>query len=170
MDLSGKTALVTGGGTGIGAAITRRLVKDGAKVCIAGRRPEKLQETVASLPESSVIACPGDVSKSDDIKRIVAKALEIDGKLDILVNNAAIEAMGPVTALDASDWQQALDRISDSDVHHPVWADRFMNSVLTCSAIPQKSPVLAAVLSVFLPGSGHAYCHRRRHRPARHDR
>jgi len=100
MDLRGKTALVTGGGTGIGAAITRRLVNDGAKVCITGRRPEKLQETVASLPEGTVIACPGDVSKSEDIKRIVAAALEIDGKLDILVNNAAIEAIGPVTSPD----------------------------------------------------------------------
>lgn len=109
MDLSGKTALVTGGGTGIGAAITRRLVNDGAKVCITGRRPEKLQETVASLPESTVVACPGDVSKYEDIKKILSAALEINGKLDILVNNAAIEAMGPVTALDIGDWQQALD-------------------------------------------------------------
>ena len=99
MDLTGKTALVTGGGTGIGAAITRRLVNDGAKVYITGRRPDKLQETVTSLPEGSVIASPGDVSKSEDIKHIVAKALEIDGQLDILVNNAAIEAMGGVTDL-----------------------------------------------------------------------
>jgi NAD(P)-dependent dehydrogenase (short-subunit alcohol dehydrogenase family) len=109
MYLSEKTALVTGGGTGIGAAITRRLVNDGAKVCITGRRPEKLQETVASLPEGSVVACPGDVSKSDDIKNMVTATLEIDGKLDILVNDAAVEAMGPVTELDPNDWQQALD-------------------------------------------------------------
>ncbi|MBN2074673.1 MAG: SDR family oxidoreductase [Dehalococcoidales bacterium] len=109
MDLSGKTALVTGGGTGIGAAITRRLVNDGAKACITGRRPEKLQDTIVSLPEGSVVACSGDVSNSQDIKRIVTTALEIDGKLDILVNNAAIEAMGPVTELDPGDWQQALD-------------------------------------------------------------
>jgi NAD(P)-dependent dehydrogenase (short-subunit alcohol dehydrogenase family) len=108
MDLSGKIALVTGGGTGIGAAITRRLVRDGAKVCIAGRRPEKLQETVASLPEGSVITCPGDVSKYEDIKKIVTAALEIDGKVNILVNNAAIEAMGPVTGLSLEDWQNAL--------------------------------------------------------------
>jgi meso-butanediol dehydrogenase/(S,S)-butanediol dehydrogenase/diacetyl reductase len=108
MNLSGKTALVTGGGTGIGAAITRRLVNDGAKVCITGRRSEKLQETIASLPEGSVVACPGDVSKSDDIEHIVATALAIDGKLDILVNNAAIEAMGGVTDLSLEDWQNAL--------------------------------------------------------------
>ena len=108
MDLSGKTALVTGGGTGIGAAITRRLASDGAKVCITGRRPEKLQETVESTPEGLAVACPGDVSNSDDIKRLVASALEINGKLDILVNNAAIEAMGAVTDLRIEDWQNAL--------------------------------------------------------------
>lgn len=109
MKLSGKIALVTGGGTGIGAAVTARFVSDGAKVCITGRRPDKLAETVRSLPEGSVLACPGDVSQPDDIRRIVAKALAFGGKLDVLVNNAAIEAMGAVTALSLADWHQALE-------------------------------------------------------------
>jgi len=109
MNLSGKIALVTGGGTGIGAAITRRFVHDGAKVCIAGRRRDKLEETAASLPEGTVITFQGDISKHADIKRLVAAALKYGGKLDILVNNAAIEAMGSVTGLDPADWQNALD-------------------------------------------------------------
>ncbi len=109
MKLNGKMALVTGGGTGIGAAITRRFVQDGAKVCIAGRRREKLEETAASLPKDSVILCPGDVRKYEDIKRIVTAALEFGGKLDILVNDAAIEAMGSVTELDPDEWRNALD-------------------------------------------------------------
>jgi len=109
MKLNSMMALVTGGGTGIGAAIARRFVQDGAKVCIAGRRREKLEETVASLPKGSAIICPGDVSSYEDIKRIVATSLEFGGKLDILVNNAAIEAMGSVTELDLDEWQNALD-------------------------------------------------------------
>jgi meso-butanediol dehydrogenase / (S,S)-butanediol dehydrogenase / diacetyl reductase len=109
MNLSGKIALVTGGGTGIGAAITKRFVEDGAKVCIAGRRREKLEETAASSPKGSVILCPGDVSNYDDIKRIVAAALKVGGKLDILVNNAAIEAMGSTTELDPDVWRNAID-------------------------------------------------------------
>ncbi len=109
MKLSGKIALITGGGTGIGAAITRRFVQDGARVCIVGRRREKLAETAASLPEGSITIFPGDVSKYEDIKRMVVLTLEFGGKLDILVNNAAIESMGSVTELDPEEWQRALD-------------------------------------------------------------
>jgi len=109
MDLNGKIALITGGGTGIGAAIAGRFVKDGARVCIAGRRREKLEETARSLTRGSVITCPGDVSSHEDIRRIVAAALEFGGKLDILVNAAAIEAMGSVTELGPDDWRKALD-------------------------------------------------------------
>ena len=109
MKLSGKMALVTGGGTGIGAAIARRFVEDGARVCIAGRRREMLEQTAASLPRGSVLTCPGDVSNRDDTRRAIAAALEFGGKLDILVNNAAIDAVGSVTDLDPADWDRALD-------------------------------------------------------------
>lgn len=109
MNLNGKMALVTGGGTGIGAAIARRFVQDGAKVCIAGRRREKLEETAALVPKGSIVICPGDVSKYEDVKRMVATALGFGGKLDILVNDAAIEAMGPVTELTPDEWRNALD-------------------------------------------------------------
>jgi meso-butanediol dehydrogenase / (S,S)-butanediol dehydrogenase / diacetyl reductase len=109
MDLSGRMALITGGGTGIGAAIAARFVKDGARVCIAGRRPEMLESTAKSLAKGSVTTCTGDVSKYDDIRRMVATALKFGGKLDILVNNAAIDAVGSVTGLDPEDWKKALD-------------------------------------------------------------
>ncbi len=109
MILSGKMALITGGGTGIGAAIARRFVREGARVCIAGRRREKLEETAESLTEGSVVICPGDVTKYEDIKRILSFTLEFGGKLDILVNNAAIESMGSVTELDPDEWRKALD-------------------------------------------------------------
>ncbi len=62
VDLKGKVAIVTGGGTGIGAAITRRFVACGARVCIAGRRQEMLDEVAKSLPEGSVKTCSADVS------------------------------------------------------------------------------------------------------------
>jgi meso-butanediol dehydrogenase/(S,S)-butanediol dehydrogenase/diacetyl reductase len=109
MKLKGMTALVTGGGTGIGAAITTRFVAEGAKVCITGRRKEKLDEQAAAFPRESVLAYPGDVSCHEDVKRMVAATVEFGGRMDILVNNAACDALGPVTELDPDDWRRVLD-------------------------------------------------------------
>jgi meso-butanediol dehydrogenase/(S,S)-butanediol dehydrogenase/diacetyl reductase len=109
MKLEGKVALVTGGGTGIGEAIARRFVEDGARVCITGRRRQKLEEVAGTLPKGSVLAFAGDVSRYEDIKAMVAAALEFGGKLDILVNNAAKESRGSITELDPEEWRQVIE-------------------------------------------------------------
>jgi meso-butanediol dehydrogenase/(S,S)-butanediol dehydrogenase/diacetyl reductase len=109
MKLRGKAALITGGGTGIGAAIARRFVKEGAKVCITGRRRQKLEQVAKTLPKESVLAFAGDVSRYEDVKAMVAAALEFGGKLDILVNNAARESRGRITELDPEEWRQVIE-------------------------------------------------------------
>jgi meso-butanediol dehydrogenase/(S,S)-butanediol dehydrogenase/diacetyl reductase len=109
MSLKGKTALITGGGTGIGAAIARRFVREGAKVCIVGRRREKLEKTAGSLPKGSVLTFPGDVSRYEDIKAMVAAALKFGGSLDILVNNAAADSLGRITELDPEEWRTVIE-------------------------------------------------------------
>ncbi len=109
MKLEGKTALVTGGGTGIGAAITERFVAEGAKVCITGRRKEKLDKEAAAYPAGSVLACPGDVSVYDDVKRMVATTVAFGGSIDVLVNNAAHDVYGIITELEPEDWQQVMN-------------------------------------------------------------
>jgi meso-butanediol dehydrogenase/(S,S)-butanediol dehydrogenase/diacetyl reductase len=110
MRLEGKVALVTGGGTGIGAAIARRFVADGAKVCITGRRKEMLDRVAASLPPESIVTCVGDVSRHEDVERMVEATLKLGGKLNVLVNNAAKDQIPPanVVDLDAELWQQVL--------------------------------------------------------------
>jgi len=108
MDLNGKTALITGGGTGIGAAIARRFIQDGAKVCITGRRQEMLDKVAQSLPADKVTTCAGDVSTFDDVKRMVETTLKFGGKLDVLVNNAGIDPGGTVTDLDLEVWQKVI--------------------------------------------------------------
>jgi meso-butanediol dehydrogenase/(S,S)-butanediol dehydrogenase/diacetyl reductase len=109
MLLDGKVALVTGGGTGIGAAIAKRFVQDGAKVCIAGRRREKLEETAASVSEGAIDICPGDVSSHEDIKKMVEQVVKFGGKLDVLVNCAGTGSTGSVTEIPLEEWQKVLD-------------------------------------------------------------
>jgi NAD(P)-dependent dehydrogenase (short-subunit alcohol dehydrogenase family) len=84
-------------------------VAEGAKVCITGRRQDRLDKEVASFPEGSVLACQGDVSVSDDVKRMVASAVAFGGGLDILVNNAAHDVYGIITELEPEDWQKVLN-------------------------------------------------------------
>jgi meso-butanediol dehydrogenase / (S,S)-butanediol dehydrogenase / diacetyl reductase len=109
MKLEGKVALVTGGGTGIGAAVAKRFVDEGAKVVITGRRRELLDEVAMSLPAGSVQVCGGDVCEEGNAEQMVEAALSITGRLDILVNNAAIEANKPVVEMDPAVWRQMLE-------------------------------------------------------------
>jgi meso-butanediol dehydrogenase/(S,S)-butanediol dehydrogenase/diacetyl reductase len=109
MDLSGKVALITGGGTGLGSAIATRYVADGAKVCIVGRTLEKLEQTARLLPTGSVEICVGDISKMEDTQRMVQTTLKFGGKVDILVNNAAFDVIGTIVDLDLELWHQAVE-------------------------------------------------------------
>ena len=111
MDLKGKVSIVTGGGTGIGAAITRRFVACGARVCIAGRRQGMLDEVAKSLPEGSVKTCAADVSDEKGVGRILKTALSFEGGLHVLVNNAAIDQDPPagVVDMDVARWRRMLE-------------------------------------------------------------
>ncbi len=110
MKLTGKVALVTGGGTGIGAAIAERFVAEGARVCITGRRREMLDRLVRSLPVGAAIACSGDVSNLDDAKRMVEEALAFGGRLDVLVNNAGMDQEpSSVIDIDPDVWRKVIE-------------------------------------------------------------
>jgi len=110
MKLEGKVALITGAGTGIGIAIAERFVSEGARICITGRRQEKLDEVIESLPAGTAVACTGDVTQLDDAIRMVETAMDITGKLDVLVNNAAIDPGGKtVIDIDPELWHQVLE-------------------------------------------------------------
>jgi meso-butanediol dehydrogenase/(S,S)-butanediol dehydrogenase/diacetyl reductase len=108
MQLEGKVALITGGGTGIGAAIATRFVAEGARVCITGRRGELLDTVAQSLPEGTVATCIGDVTSPDDVQRMIDAALAWGGRLDVLVNNAAIGPAGRLLDFELEVWQQVL--------------------------------------------------------------
>jgi meso-butanediol dehydrogenase / (S,S)-butanediol dehydrogenase / diacetyl reductase len=97
MRLAGQVALVTGGGTGIGAATARRFGEEGAAVVVTGRRPEPLE---ALARETGAVVVQGDVADASHVAEAVATAIDRFGRLDVLVNNAGIG--GP-------DWQRVID-------------------------------------------------------------
>jgi meso-butanediol dehydrogenase/(S,S)-butanediol dehydrogenase/diacetyl reductase len=109
MNLKGKVALITGGGTGIGTAIAERFVADGAKICITGRRKELLEKVAKSLPSRSVVICPGDVSKEEDVKRMVETTVKFGSKINVLVNNAGTNHPAPIVELDPKMWQEVIE-------------------------------------------------------------
>lgn len=87
--LAGRTAIVTGGATGIGLAITRRLLDDGARVFVGALRSEELEKAQSDLPVGGMVGgITGDLSRSDDVDALLAAALVHLGVVDILVNNA----------------------------------------------------------------------------------
>jgi meso-butanediol dehydrogenase / (S,S)-butanediol dehydrogenase / diacetyl reductase len=109
MQLEGKVALITGGGTGIGAAIAERFIAEGAKVCITGRRQEMLDEQASRMPKGFITTCVGDVANFEDATKMVEKTVSFGGKLDILVNNAGIDPPGSVTEIDPAVWRKVID-------------------------------------------------------------
>jgi meso-butanediol dehydrogenase/(S,S)-butanediol dehydrogenase/diacetyl reductase len=109
MDLKGKVALITGGGTGIGAAIAKRFVAEGAKVCITGRRKEMLDTVAGNLPAGSVFSYAGDVTKLEDAQKMIDLTLHFNGRIDILVNNAGIDPPGTVADIDVELWKKVID-------------------------------------------------------------
>jgi 3-oxoacyl-[acyl-carrier protein] reductase len=106
MSMAGKTAIVTGAGTGIGRATAQLLAARGARVVAAGLQPERLRQTVEEIAAAGgeAIAVEADVSDPVAIERVAARAQEAFGGADVLVNNAAVYPIGPWHEMDAAQW------------------------------------------------------------------
>ena len=109
--LEGKVALVTGGGSGIGFGITCALYKAGAKVCFNQRSVEKVNKALKEFEKEGVKAygyvC--DVTKEDEVNKLVKKINEEVGIIDILVNNAGIIKRIPMCEMSAEEFRQVID-------------------------------------------------------------
>jgi NAD(P)-dependent dehydrogenase (short-subunit alcohol dehydrogenase family) len=105
--LAGRHALITGGGTGIGAAIARALAGEGAAVSLVGRRKEPLEQVAKSLSKAAAIAA--DITKQQDCEAMVASARKAAGPIDIVVANAGAAESAPAAKITADHWRRMID-------------------------------------------------------------
>jgi NAD(P)-dependent dehydrogenase (short-subunit alcohol dehydrogenase family) len=105
--LAGRHALITGGGTGIGAAIAVALSAAGAAISLVGRRAAPLQEIADNLDRACAIVA--DVTREEDTAAMVRAAREAHGPIDILVANAGAAESARIGKLDLPHWQRMLD-------------------------------------------------------------
>ena len=110
IDLRGQTAVITGGGTGIGQGIALALATTGVNVLICGRRAEPLQETVAKIEAIGGTASwiQADVSVVEDVARVVQTAVSHYHTIHILINNAAISDSGYLHQISIEEWDKMI--------------------------------------------------------------
>lgn len=107
LSLRGKTALVTGASSGIGRATARLLAQEGARLAVSARSTEKLRTLAAELGPDTVIVV-ADMTRPEDVDRMVAEAIAGLGQLDILFANAGIYITGDVVEQDPDAWDEML--------------------------------------------------------------
>ena len=154
MQLQGKSALVTGAASGIGAEIARVFADAGAKVCIADVNEEAARQTAVRLKNS--IGIRMDVTSEEEVERGVDRAARELGGIDILVSNAGVQHIDSIADVSYEDWKRVLSIHLDGGflttracMRHMIKQKRggsiiLMGSVHSKEASPQKGPYVAA--------------------------
>jgi 3-oxoacyl-[acyl-carrier protein] reductase len=144
MKLEGKVAWVTGGGSGLGRAISERFAAEGARVAVNDLRPDTAKETVARLPGRGHLALAGDISDSARVAEMDEEIAKTCGRIDVLVNNAGVDR----TPGDATDKLLSTGSITPhmSDAGWTRMLEIHLNGAFFCSR--------AAVTRMLEQGSG----------------
>jgi NAD(P)-dependent dehydrogenase (short-subunit alcohol dehydrogenase family) len=160
--LDGKVALVTGGGRGLGRTMATALAQAGAEVAITGRTQSTCQEAATAIHDLTDRRCVGfggDVTRADDVERVVAEVEREFGRIDILINNAGNNIRGSVDQLTEADWDSVLDtnlkgpflmsRAVGPGMVRRGWG-RIVNlgSILSVIALPGRAPYASAKAGV----------------------
>lgn len=141
MNFENRVVIVTGGGSGIGRTTAELLATKGAQVLITGRRESHLQEAARAHP-NNIIALPADVSNSSDRQRIIGETIDRFGKLDTLINCAALAAVG------------SLMDTTDEDLENSCSTNLIGPASLIRSAVPHLEASGGSVINVSSTG-GH---------------
>jgi 3-oxoacyl-[acyl-carrier protein] reductase len=111
VDLTGRTAIVTGSSKGIGFSIAEALARANANVVVSARKPAEVTEAarrLEALGGGKVLGIPCDVGRLDDVRRLVSETVEHLGGLDILVNNAGFGTFAPVDEIEPETWDRLI--------------------------------------------------------------
>lgn len=135
-DNSQKVAIVTGAGSGIGAATAKRFAKDGYAVVLNGRTESKLQNVAGEIGGENMLIHAGDVSNPEDVSALITQTVEKFGRIDVVVNNAAIAIFEPIETIALEDW----DRQIKINVNGPF--------LVTKAALPYLEKVGGAIVNV----------------------
>jgi NAD(P)-dependent dehydrogenase (short-subunit alcohol dehydrogenase family) len=120
LDLSGQVAIVTGASRGIGKAIAQVFAQAGAKVALIARSADQLDEVSSSIittlhhlppvggPPSTLLVLPTDIALESQVNAAVQKVLDTWGRVDILINNAGLISLGPVSSVQPADWERII--------------------------------------------------------------
>ena len=109
-NLAGKAALVTGAGRGIGRAVARLLAQSGCRVVLSARSADQLKAVEQEIQgqKGAAIAVPGDLTRDEDLEKLVAESRRAVGSIDILINNAGWGKRAPVVKASIEDWDQTF--------------------------------------------------------------
>ncbi|HEY2498077.1 MAG TPA: SDR family NAD(P)-dependent oxidoreductase [Candidatus Angelobacter sp.] len=118
-ELRGQTVLITGGSRGLGLALAEEFAQAGAKIAICARDEQELARAQQQLEDLGAVVCamPCDVSKPEEVENLINDVSRNMGKIDVLVNNAGVIAVGPILSQELKDFQEAMDVMFWGTVH-----------------------------------------------------
>jgi NADP-dependent 3-hydroxy acid dehydrogenase YdfG len=110
-NISGKVIVITGASSGMGAAAATYLAAKGASVVVGARRGDRIKTLAAEIGESGgkALALATDVTKRDDVRKLVDSAVETFGRIDVIINNAGVMPLSPLDRLKVDEWDQMID-------------------------------------------------------------
>ena len=110
MTAAQRIAIVTGAGSGIGRAVTRALLEDGYRVALAGRREERLRESIAEFAPDRTLLAVTDVMQPVDVSGLFGRVADEWGRVDLLFNNAGLfGAPKPLDEVTLEEWRRIVD-------------------------------------------------------------
>lgn len=109
--IQGKVVVITGGSSGLGEATGRHLAERGARVVLAARRRDRLEAIVADIKAAGgeALSLTADVTNKADVDAVIAAALDVFGRVDVVINNAGLMAIAPLQEVRTDEWDRMID-------------------------------------------------------------